>query len=165
MPTPGPDSAPPILRPGSLSDLETLVHFNAAMARETEGKELDLERLAAGVRAVLEDPGPQPRAFYRVAERGGRPQGCLMVTREWSDWRNAWFWWIQSVYVVPEARRTGVLRVLYGSVLEEARGASDVAGVRLYVERENHGAQTAYERLGLHDSSYRMFEVDLILGS
>ena len=151
------------VRPGELADLEVLVRFNAAMARETEQLELDLERLRAGVRAVLEGRDAGARGSYRVALDGERAVGALMGTTEWSDWRDGWFWWIQSVFVVPESRRRGVLSALYRGVLEEARSRDDVCGVRLYVERENLRARDAYRRLGMADSSYRLMEVDLVL--
>jgi len=150
------------LRDGEPRDLELLVHFNAAMARETEGRELDLQRLRAGVRAVLEERDGAGRGAYRIAERERTPLGCLMVTREWSDWRDGWFWWIQSVFVEPGERRSGVLGALYRDVLQRARVAPDVCGVRLYVERDNRVARGAYRRLGMADSSYRMMEVDLV---
>jgi ribosomal protein S18 acetylase RimI-like enzyme len=152
------------LRDGGRDDLGALVRFNAAMARETEGRELDADRLEAGVAAILAEADGAGRGAYRIAERDGRAVGCLMVTREWSDWRNGWFWWIQSVYVEPEARRSGVLRALYEDVLGRARAADDVCGVRLYVEHENEVARGAYRRLGMADSSYRMMEVDLVSG-
>ena len=148
------------VRAGALADCELLVHFNAAMARETEGRELDRAGLGAGIHAVLSGGPDGERGFYRVAVDGDRPVGALLVTREWSDWRNAWFWWIQSVYVEPAARRRGVLAALYRAVEAEAleRG---VCGLRLYVEAANTGAQAAYRRLGMEDSSYRMMEVAL----
>ena len=153
------------VRPARPDDLEQLVGFNAAMALETEGLELDPERLRSGVAAVLAPPetgGPE-RGSYHVAEADGAVVGALMVTREWSDWRNGWFWWIQSVYVTPEHRRRGVLSALYERVLAQARGTPGVAGVRLYVERSNARARRAYERLGMSTSSYRLLEVDLVL--
>lgn len=139
-------------------DAETVVRGNAAMALETEAKALDLDRLGAGVRALLHDP---TKGFYLVAERDGAVVGQLMVTYEWSDWRNGTFYWVQSVYVSPAARRTGVYRALYAEVLEIARRNGDCVGVRLYVERENVGAQRTYEALGMHRSHYDMFETEL----
>jgi ribosomal protein S18 acetylase RimI-like enzyme len=143
------------------ADAAAIAAFNRAMARETEGKDLDPERLAAGVAAVFADPS---RGGYRVAERDGAVVGCLMVTYEWSDWRNGTFWWIQSVYVEPEARRTGVFRALYGDVLRAARATEGVCGVRLYVERENRAAQAVYDAVGMTRSGYRFYEVDFVLG-
>ena len=136
-------------------DLPSLVRFNDAMARETEEKELDRETLSAGVSAILSEPA---RGFYLVAEREGTPIACLMVTREWSDWRNGDFWWIQSVYVVPEHRRQGVFRALYREVERRAGQSEQVCGFRLYVERDNRSAQSTYLDLGMEETPYRMFE-------
>jgi GNAT superfamily N-acetyltransferase len=146
------------VRGAGQDDLEFLVRANAAMALETEGKRLDPERLRAGVRAVLDEGSDGPRGAYHVACEGERALGALLVTREWSDWRNAWFWWIQSVYVEPPDRRRGVLGALYAAVLSAARARGDVCGLRLYVEAHNGAAQAAYRRLGMTESSYHMME-------
>jgi len=140
---------------GQPRDAQALVSFNRAMARETEGKELDLEILTAGVAALLADPA---RGFYVVARRGGEVVGSLMITTEWSDWRCGDFWWIQSVYVRPEARRQGVYRRLYDFVRARAAATDGVCGFRLYVERGNHRAQQTYEALGMRETVYRMYE-------
>ncbi len=150
-----------IIRPAEPGDCATIVEFNAALARETEGKDLDRARLTAGVTAALADPG---KAFYRLAQRDGRAVGQLMITREWSDWRNGDFWWIQSVYVVPVARRQGVFRALYADILAEAKRRPGVCGLRLYAERQNRRAHATYATLGMHDAGYRMFEVDFVIG-
>lgn len=136
-------------------DIDALVEFNQAMAFETEGKRLDEATLTAGVRAVF---SKGDRGFYVVAEENGKVLGGLLVTREWSDWRNAWFWWIQSVYVVPEARGKGFYRELSAFVWAMAREAGDVCGIRLYVEKENRVAQAVYQRLGMHETEYLMYE-------
>ncbi|MFO0546896.1 MAG: N-acetyltransferase [Polyangiaceae bacterium] len=127
------------------------------MATETEGRELDRETLRRGVGALLEDPS---HGFYCVAIRQGSVVGQLMVTFEWSDWRAGQFWWIQSVYVHPEHRRTGVYRALHEHVVGRARAQGGVVGVRLYVERENTRAQRTYEALGMKRAVYDMFEID-----
>jgi ribosomal protein S18 acetylase RimI-like enzyme len=145
------------IRPATLADLDHLVEWNAAMAAETEDKTLDPDVLRKGVQAVLDNPA---RGFYLVAERDGHAVGSLLVTYEWSDWRNGNFFWIQSVYVVPEARRSGVFRALYEAVEQRAR-KSGAVGMRLYVELENHRAQTTYEGLGMHRCAYHMYEVAL----
>jgi GNAT superfamily N-acetyltransferase len=145
------------IRAAAPTDLDVLVGFNAAMAQETEGKHLDPARLRPGVAAVLCDPA---RGRYRVAEQDGRVVGALLVTLEWSDWRNGWFWWIQSVYVRPEARGRGIYRALHRSVLEEARAQPDVCGVRLYVDQENHGAQATYAAVGMGRTHYVFYEDD-----
>ena len=153
-----------IIRPARLEDLDVLVRFSAAMARETEGRALDHELLRRGTAAVLDSPD---RGFYRIAEvpdpHANRVIAQLLVTFEWSDWRNANFWWLQSVYVDPSWRRKGVYRRLHDTVLQEARSRRDVCGVRLYVERENHVAQEAYARVGLLPSVYQVFEEDFVL--
>ena len=149
------------MRPAGPGDLDALVEFQQAMARETEHKTLDERRLRAGLAAVLGDPA---RGRYIVAERDHAPLGCLMLTTEWSDWRDGWFWWIQSVYTRPEARGLGVFRRLYEHVLAEARARADVCGIRLYVEQTNGPAQRVYERVGMRPSSYRFYEVDFVLG-
>jgi len=145
------------VRPATSADQATLVDFNAAMALETENKRLDPARLRPGVAAVLSDPA---RGRYRVAEQDGRVVGALLVTLEWSDWRNGWFWWIQSVYVRPEARGRGVYRALHRSVLDEARAQPDVCGVRLYVDQENGVAQATYAAVGMGRTHYVFFEED-----
>lgn len=148
------------VRPAEPAEAATIAGFNLKMAEETEGKRLDPDRLAAGVDAVFGDPG---KGRYRVALRGDRPVGCLLLTTEWSDWRNGVFWWIQSVYVPPEERRRGVFRTLYDSVLAEARDEEGVCGVRLYVERENVSARRVYDAVGMHRTSYDLYEVDFVL--
>ena len=139
------------------ADLDTVVEFNADLARESEGKTLDLERLRKGVVAVLDR---DDRGFYLVAEAAGRVVGQLLITTEWSDWRNGFFWWIQSVYVAPDYRRRGVYRVLEGHVRSLAKQRGDVCGLRLYVERDNRVAQQVYSNLNMRRSHYDLFEID-----
>lgn len=148
------------VRPAALADLEALVRFSAAMARETEGRVLDEERLRQGTRVVLESGD---RGFYLVAEGGSTVVGQLLITYEWSDWRNGVFWWVQSVYVEPSVRRRGVYRTLHEYVLQEALRRGDVCGVRLYVEQENAVAQAAYARMKMSPTGYRIFERDFVL--
>ena len=145
------------VRRASLTHLDTIVDFNAAMARETEDKELDLDLLRPGVEAVLtrNDLG-----FYLVAEQSGRPVGQLLITYEWSDWRNAFFWWIQSVYVNPEHRRLGVYKALNDYASKEARGQGNVCGLRLYVDKDNDIAQGVYNSLGMSRARYDMYEIE-----
>mgnify|MGYP001311376176 CR=1 FL=1 len=147
------------VRRATLQDLDVLVEFNSAMALETESKTLDERLLRDGV-ALLFDG--DDRGFYLVAEAEGRVVGQLLVTYEWSDWRNAFFWWIQSVYVTSEWRRMGVYRRLHEYLLDEARLGGDVCGVRLYVDRDNHVAQQVYSSLGMGRSRYDMFEIDFV---
>ena len=142
------------VREASMADINALVEFNSAMALETEQKTLDPRVLSAGVAAVLAEP---KRGFYLVAEDDRNVVGCLMITYEWSDWRNGDWWWLQSVYVRPDFRRHGVFRALYAEVERLAQARSDVAGVRLYVERENQRAQRTYASLGLREEHYCMY--------
>lgn len=143
------------IRRAEINDSGALVDFNQKMALETEGRELEPDILSAGVAAVFSDAG---KGFYVVAEEEKGIVGGLMVTFEWSDWRNRWFWWIQSVYVVPEARGKGVYRQLYDFVKAEAVARGNVCGYRLYVERDNENAQRVYEKLGMKKSIYFMYE-------
>lgn len=144
------------IRPAERSDLPHLVQWNATMAWETEQKALDLAVLERGVTAVFDEP---KRGFYLVAELDGVPAGCLLVTYEWSDWRAGDFWWIQSVYVLAEARRAGVFRSLYAHVEQRAREVGAV-GLRLYVETENERAQRTYAGLGMDRCHYFMYETE-----
>ena len=148
------------IRPATLDDLPALVTWNAAMAQETESKQLDRDVLAGGVAAVFEQPR---RGFYLIAERAGAAVGGLLVTYEWSDWRCGDFWWIQSVYVVPAARRGGVFRALHAAVAERAQ-ATGAVGLRLYVETENARAQRTYAELGMTECHYRMYEQAFVQG-
>ena len=143
------------VRPARASDRDVIAAFNVAMGRETEGRELDPEVLRSGVEKALADSS---RGRYLVAELDGAVAGCLFVTREWSDWHDAWYWWIQSVYTAPEARGRGVYTALHGQVRREATAAGDVAAIRLYVERHNTRAQGTYRKLGMVDSDYRVYE-------
>ncbi|MCY3693432.1 MAG: GNAT family N-acetyltransferase [Chloroflexota bacterium] len=145
------------IRTASTSDSATIARFNAAMALESEDVELDPDVLTPGVEAALADPG---RAFYLLSELDGEPAGQLMVTYEWSDWRNGWIWWIQSVYVEPAHRRKGVYRGLYRRLEELAAAEDNVRGIRLYVMRENLGAKRTYESLGMHHSEYDLYETE-----
>ena len=143
------------IRIANFADAQSLVEFNQAMALETEGKRLDAAVLQSGVEAVFAD---KDKGFYVVAEDNGKIIGGLMITFEWSDWRGYWFWWIQSVYILPEARGKKIYRQLYDFVKEKARQQGDVCGFRLYVERENVNAQKVYEKLGMQSSHYLMYE-------
>ncbi len=143
------------VRAAELTDVEFLVDGNARMAMETESLELDRARLRAGVEAVFADAG---RGFYLIAEVEGERAGQMMITYEWSDWRNGVFWWIQSVYTVPELRGRGAFKALYASVEAMARERGGVCGLRLYVEAHNETAQATYRRCGMSETVYRMFE-------
>ena len=144
------------IRRGEPRDAAVVAEFNRRMAWETEHKHLDLSVLARGVDRVFTDPA---KGFYLVAESAGEVVGQLMVTYEWSDWRDGWFWWVQSVYVREDHRRSGVFRALYAGVMQQARTAGDVVGVRLYVEKDNTRAQATYQHLGMGDAGYLVWEV------
>jgi ribosomal protein S18 acetylase RimI-like enzyme len=143
------------VRMATVSDRDAFVRFNRAMALETENKELNEKVVGPGVAAVFDHPG---RGFYVVAQCADDIVAALMVTFEWSDWRNASFWWIQSVYVVPQFRRRGLYRRLYDFVRDRARSEGGVCGFRLYVEKNNLTAQRVYESLGMSASDYLMYE-------
>ena len=146
------------IRQAGVEDGEVITRFNAAMALESEGISLRRDTLRAGVDAALAD---EAKAFYLLAEADGSPVGQLMVTTEWSDWRNGWIWWIQSVYVKPESRRQGVYRRLYQRLTEMAESRGDIRGMRLYVMRDNWPAKRTYEALGMTHSHYDLYETEL----
>lgn len=148
------------IRQATEADTLTIADHNAAMAREIEEIELDQERLLSGVRAVVSDAA---KGFYVVAEADARVVGQLMITFEWSDWRNGTFWWIQSVYVDPGARGRGVYTRLHEWVSAEAARQRNVCGIRLYVDKSNHNAQRTYRRLGMTPAVYEMYETDFVL--
>ena len=143
------------IRIAKSEDAPALVEFNQAMALETEGKQLDTQILTSGVEAVF---GDEKKGFYVVAEQSGKIIGGLMITFEWSDWRDNWFWWIQSVYILPEGRGRKIYSRLYDFVKEKASESGDVCGIRLYVEKENTHAQKIYEKVGMEKSHYLMYE-------
>ncbi len=144
-----------IIRQALSQDAAELTEFNINMARETEGMELIPEVIGAGVETMINNP---QMGFYLVVELDNGIQASLMVTTEWSDWRNGMFWWIQSVYVRPEYRRQGLYRELYARVKELAEQKPSVCGFRLYVERDNTTAQNSYASLGMSETEYKLFE-------
>ena len=137
------------------ADADRMIAFNRAMANETEGLQLDDAASDHGVREALKDPS---RCTYYLAEIGGMVVGQTMVTVEWSDWRNGFYWWVQSVYIKPESRRLGVFRSLYAHVRDLARDSPDVCGLRLYVYRENNRALETYRQLGMTVTDYQVCE-------
>ena len=143
------------IRCATLDDLETIVEFNLALALETEGLRLLRDQLADGVRGVLSDAR---RGFYLVSQLASTIIGAMMVTYEWSDWRNGNFWWVQSVYVRPPHRQQGVFRSLYRHAHDLAQSDPTVCGFRLYMEKSNHTAQQTYTSLGLKQTPYVVFE-------
>lgn len=143
------------IRIAGVGDLETLTDFNCALARETEDHELDAPTVSRGVQRGLEH---FPDVQYFVAEETDSVIGQMMVTREWSDWRDGWIWWMQSVYVQSDHRKQGVFRALMEHVANAAVDDPDVVGIRLYVENGNHAAQAVYARSGFVDPNYRVLE-------
>ncbi len=143
------------IRRARFEDAETIADFNDAMAYETEHRRFDRDVILAGVRGLFAHPH---LGFYLVAEAKGEVVGSLMVTMEWSDWRNGIFWWVQSVYVRPEYRRRGIYRRLYRFVKALAAADARICGFRLYVERENNIAQKTYSAMGMAETPYLVFE-------
>ena len=142
-----------IIRPATPADAEVVADFNARLARESEGKTLDPAVLRRGVGRVLADGR---KGFYTVAVGGGEVVGQASVTFEWSDWRDGWYWWLQSVYVRADWRRRGVFRLIFQHIRERAEADPDVIGIRLYVETENAAAQRTYADLGLTEEPYKL---------
>lgn len=153
-----------IIRAANLDDVESIITFSAAMALETENRHLDAARLREGTLSLLNTAS---YGFFMVAEiRDGEQRrliGQLMITYEWSDWRNGVFWWIQSVYVDPAWRRRGVFRRIHEAVVSQAKADVKVCGLRLYVEQDNHTAEAVYQRVGLRRSVYKVYEEDFVL--
>ncbi len=145
------------IRTARTTDAEIIAHFNTLLAQETEARLLEPERLRRGVECVLADPA---RGTYWVAEIDAQIVGQLLITSEWSDWRNGFFWWIQSVYVAQCWRGQGVFQSLYSHVRRLASDRAEVCGLRLYVEASNGRAKQTYERIGLARTHYEVYEVD-----
>lgn len=143
------------IRRAVLNDATVLAEFNKGIALETENIHLKDDVILAGVTALINDDS---KGFYLIAEISGQIAGALMVTKEWSDWRNGEFWWIQSVYVKDEFRRQGIYSALYNHLKSLVRENGNVCGFRLYVEKENLVARSTYEKLGMTETVYRMYE-------
>jgi GNAT superfamily N-acetyltransferase len=143
------------VRDAHAGDRDVIAAFNLFLATETEGKTLDRAVLLRGVEKALADPD---RLRYWVAEVEGQVVGQAAVSREWSDWRDGWIWWLQSVYVAPGWRKRGVLRAIVARILADARARGDVIGLRLYVEQDNTAAQQVYRALGLAPGGYHVYE-------
>ena len=146
-----------IVAPHDLSYAEAVTAFQLAMATETEGLTLDFNKTLRGVQSVLQD---KAKGRYVLALVGDKPVASLMLTREWSDWNCCWYLWIQSVYVLPEQRGRGVFKSMYSKVLEIAK-AEGISQVRLYVDKDNQRAQSVYQKLGMSECHYLMYEVEL----
>jgi GNAT superfamily N-acetyltransferase len=148
----------PTIRPAQPSDLAAIVEFNRCLALETEGKVLDPAFLNRGVSRALAEP---ERLFYWVAEVDQPPRvvGQAAISREWSDWRNSWNWWFQSVYVAEPFRGQGIFRALYQHIKDEASADREVSALRLYVEDSNHAARNTYQAMGMKPAGYSVYEV------
>jgi ribosomal protein S18 acetylase RimI-like enzyme len=149
------------IRQAAAEDAEAIAQFNINMAWETEEKKLDREIITSGVYSLMKN---LEYGFYIVAETGSETVASLMITKEWSDWRNGLFWWIQSVYVKPEYRRQGIYRRMYRFVKDLAENHPEVCGCRLYVEKENTVAQSTYSALGMTETHYKLFEEEFEKG-
>ena len=148
------------IREATREDTESIVRFQEGMALETEGKVLGEALLRDGITAIFDST---QKGFYIVAEVGSVVVGSLLITYEWSDWRNATFWWIQSVFVDANWRRKGVYRTMHDYVVNVAKSRKDICGIRLYVERTNTIAQQTYKDLGMTHSHYDLYETDIVL--
>jgi GNAT superfamily N-acetyltransferase len=150
-------TAPLVIRDACPEDRPVIAEFNRRLALETEGKSLDPVTLDRGVACALADPD---RIRYWVVALDGANElaGQAAVTREWSDWRNGWIWWLQSAYVAQPHRRRGIFRALYQHIRDRARADPDVIGLRLYVENSNEAAQRTYQSLGMKPGRYSVFE-------
>ena len=149
-----------IIREGTRQDTDDILRFQQAMASETEGKVLDEALLRRGITTIFDSSG---KGFYLVAEVDGRLVGTLLITYEWSDWRNATFWWIQSVFVDANWRRKGVYRSMHDYLFRVVDCRADICGIRLYVDRANKIAQQTYKDLGMAKSHYDLYEIDFVL--
>lgn len=135
-----------------------ITRFNLCLAQETEELRLDPATVRAGVEAILSDTA---KGLYYVAELGARVVGQVMITYEWSDWRNGNIWWLQSVYVEREFREQGVFRALFHFLEQAARKRPEVCGLRLYMHAANGRARASYEKLGMKQTEYQVFELSL----
>ena len=145
----------PLVRRAKKQDIATIVSFNQAMANETENISLKSSILIPGVEALFND---QKLGFYIVCEVDKSVRACLMISYEWSDWRNGLFWWIQSVFVQKEYRKQGLYKLMYQYIKTLVDGRDDIVGIRLYVDDENKNAKNVYKKLGMHKSNYELFE-------
>ena len=146
-----------IITKGQIEDIESIAQFQVDMAMESEGTQLDKDTVTKGVSAAMAD---ENKGLYYIARVDGKAVGSLMLTREWSDWNNGWYWWIQSVYVAPDYRRQGVYKSMYNAVCTDAK-QQNIAQVRLYVDKTNTRGQEVYSSLGMQESHYLIYETTL----
>ncbi len=147
------------IREARMDDLDTIVKFNYNLAKETEGKELDMDVLTKGVKALLLD---ERKGKYHVYTVFDKVVAQIMYTYEWSDWRNGNFLWIQSVYVDKEYRRKGIFNYLFNYIKNICDKDENIVGMRLYVEKENINAKATYESLNMYECDYNMYEYEVI---
>ncbi len=147
------------IRRATSNDLDQIIRFNLACAYESESLRLDPSAARIGAETVIADP---TCGHYYLAENEHQAVGQCLVTREWSDWRGAWVWWLQSVYVLPAARRSGIFAELFHHVRNAARSGG-AASLRLYVDQDNKGAIQTYRKMGMTQSHYRLYEMELSL--
>ena len=140
---------------GTEADAGKIAEFQIDMALESEGAILDRDKILNGVRAGRSDPAKG--TYYIVRTESGETAGSLLVTKEWSDWNNCWYWWIQSVFVKPEYRRQGAFTYLYETVRAFAKQEGSTC-LRLYVDRSNRKAQKCYKKQGMDECHYLMYE-------
>ena len=143
------------IRTTTLADAAIISEFNQLMAMETENKKLPQEIIDRGVRRLMQQP---EYGFYLIAEINKKVVGTCMVTKEWSDWRDGLFWWVQSVFVKKDSRKQGVYTAMYKEIQTLASAQPDVYGFRLYVEKDNTIAQKTYESLGMKVTDYLLYE-------
>ena len=143
--------------PHDLSYASAIARFQVDMAMESEDYALDYKRTLKGVEAVLQD---EDKGRYVLAVIDGKPIASLMLTREWSDWNCCWYLWIQSVYVSPDYRKNGIYKAMYEEVMRLAK-SEGISQVRLYVDKDNKKAQTVYQKVGMSECHYLMYEVEL----
>jgi ribosomal protein S18 acetylase RimI-like enzyme len=144
-----------LIRHASENDSKEIIRFQLEMALESEGLALDPRTLAEGVEAVFKDP---QKGKYYVAEVEHKIVGSMLITHEWSDWRNQWIYWLQSIYVIPEYRNKGIFQLMYERIRKEVVRDNTVAGIRLYVDTSNDKAIRAYNSAGMDGEHYRVFE-------
>ena len=149
------------IRQADLSDAAVIAEFNLRLAEETEDLQLDPDCVAKGVAAILADPA---KGLYYVAEVESEVVGQVMITYEWSDWRNGNLWWLQSVYVRKDLRRKGIFRALFKQLENLAGRRDDVCGLRLYMHSKNGRARNSYQQLGMKPTKYEVFEMELNKG-
>lgn len=143
------------IRHAQTADLEILSSFQQQMAWETESLQLNPLTLQKGLLAVLNDSS---KGVYFVIEDSTQVVGSLLITYEWSDWRNGMVWWIQSVYVLPEFRKQGVFKMLYHHIKSLVEKDPSICGLRLYVDKRNTRAQKVYQKIGMNGEHYQVFE-------